>query len=148
MFGIIKLILGLIFLGMVFGFGYLWGSQKSYSIQNTLNMMRSELNSKIEGLEQGLRRTRMRMELMNARNYLVSAQTAIQNRNFGEAKKELENARQGILKVAEIAEARQKQELTVLASAVQEIQKQLNRPNPPARVGVEEAIRALDQFLS
>ena len=148
MIGIIKIILGLIFLAMVFGFGYLWSSQKSYSIQNTVNMMRSELNSKIEALEQGLRRTRMRMELMNARNHLVTAQTDVQNRNFGEAKKELENARQGILKVVEIAEARQKQELTVLASAVQEIQKQLNRPNPPARVGVEEAIRALDQFLS
>ena len=148
MFGIIKIILGFIFLAMVFGFGYLWGSQKSHSIQSTLNIMRSEMDSKIDALEQGLRRTRMRMELMNARNHLVTAQTAVQNRNFGEAQKELENARQEILKLAEIAEARQKKELTVLASAVQEIQKQLNRPNPPARVGLEEAIRALDQFLS
>ena len=148
MFGIFKILLGLGFLALVFGFGYLWGTQKSYSVQTALNNMRSELTSKIELLEQGLHRTRMRMELMNARNHLVTAETAVQNRNFGQAKQELENARKVILKVAETAEPRQKQELSVLASAVQDIQKQVSRPHPPARLGVEEVIRSLDKFSS
>ncbi len=51
MLGILKLIFGLGFLAMAFGFGYLWGSQKSYSIQDTLNSMRSDLTSKIGALE-------------------------------------------------------------------------------------------------
>lgn len=148
MFGIVKILFGLGFLAMVFGLGYFWGSQRSYSIQSALNNMRTELTSKIETLEQGLRRTRMRMELMNARNRLVMAQDAVKNRNFGEAKQELENARKLILKVAETAEPQQKQELTVLAAAMEEIQKQVSRPHPPARLGVEEVIRALDKFSS
>jgi hypothetical protein len=148
MLGIVKVLLGLSFLAMVFGLGYFWGSQKSYSIQSTLNNMRSELTAKIETLEQGLRRTRIRMELMNARNRLVAAQAAIKNRNFGEANQELENARKLILKVAEAAEPQQKQELVVLASAVEEIQKRTSRPHPPARLGVDEVIQALDKFSS
>jgi hypothetical protein len=148
MLWIFKILLGLGFLALVFGFGYLWGSQKSYSVQTALNNMRSELTSKIEVLERGLHRTRMRMELMNARNHLVTAQTAVRNRNFGQAKQELESARKVILKIAETADPPQKQELTVLASAVQEIQKQVSRTHPPSRLGVEEVIRALDKFSS
>jgi len=148
MLGIVKILLGLSFMAMVFGLGYFWGSQKSYSIQSTLNNMRAELTSKIETLEQGLRRTRMHLELMNARNRLVTAQAAVKNRNFGEANQELENARKLILKVAETADPKQKQELTVLASTVEEIQKQVTRPHPPARLGVEKVIRALDKLSS
>ncbi len=148
MLGIFKVLLGVGFLALVFGFGYLWGSQKSYSVQTTLNNMRSELTSKIEVLEQGLRRTRTRIELMNARNHLVTAQTAVQNRNFGQAKQELESARKVMLKMAETADPQQKQELSVLTSAVQDIQKQVSQRHPPARLGVEEVIRALDKFSS
>jgi hypothetical protein len=148
MLGIFKILVGLGFLVTVFGVGYFWGSQKSYSIQSTLNNMRSELTSKIETLEQGLRRTRMRMELMNARNRLVTAQEALKSRNYGEAHKELENARKLILKVTETAEPSQKQELFVLASAVEEVQKRVSRPHPPSRLGVEEVIQALDKFSS
>lgn len=148
MLGIFKILFGLGFLALVFGFGYLWGTQKSYSIQTTLNNMRSELTSKIEVLEQSLYRTRMRMELMNARNHLVIAQTAVQNKNFGQAKQELESARKVMLKMAETANPQQKQELSVLASAVQDIQKQISRPHPPARLGLGEMIRALDKFSS
>lgn len=148
MLGMFKVLLGLGFLALVFGFGYFWGSQKSYSVQTALNNMRSELISKIEVLEQGLHRTRMRMELMNARNHLVTAQTAVQNRNFGQAKQELQSARKVILKIAETADPQQKQELSVLASAVQDIQKQVNRAHPPTKLGVEEVIRALDKLSS
>jgi hypothetical protein len=148
MLGLLKLMLGLGFLGLIFGFGYLWGSQKSDSIQTTLNIMRTELTSKIEVLEQGLRRTRIRMELMNARNHLVRTQTAIQSRNFGEAKTELENARTVILRVAETADPSQQKELHSLASLVEGIQKQIHRPNTRAKQRVEEAIRALDNVLS
>lgn len=148
MLGILKLIFGLGFLAMAFGFGYLWGSQKNYSIQETLNSMRSEFTSKMASLEEGISRVRIRMELMNARDHLIAAQTAYQNRNFGETQKELDQARQVILKVAETADPEQKKELAALAAAVQEIQKQVRKPVPPKKLGVQETIRALDRFLS
>jgi len=148
MFGLIKMIFGVGLLALVFGLGYLWGSQKSYPIQSTLNTMRSELTSKIEDLELHLRRTRIRMELMNARNHLLAAQTAVEDRNFGKAQQELDDARAVILKVAETATPPQDKALTRLASTVHGIQKQVIRPNPPTKLGVDGAIRVLDQFLS
>ncbi len=88
------------------------------------------------------------MELMNARDHLIAAQTAYQNRNFGETQKDLDQARQVILKVAETADSEQKKELAALAATVQEIAKQVRKPVPPKKLGVQEAIRALDRFLS
>ncbi len=148
MFGIVRLFVGLAFLTIIFGFGYLWGSQKTFPVQTALSGMRSELTSKIEQLEHSLRRTRIRMELFNARNHLVAAQTAIRERNYGEGRLELLNARNAVIKVAESADEPQKKELVQLAERVRAIQERIDRPNPPSKAGIEEAIRRMDQLLS
>ncbi len=144
----IKTILGLGLLALAFGLGHQVGSQKSYSLMKGLNNARTELNHQIEALEQKLRRARLHMNLMNAKTHLLSARTASQEGRYKDAGKDLAQARKEILKVAKTANSREQEELKVLADALKDVKKQLNRSSPMAQSGVQEIMRALEKFLS
>lgn len=135
-------------LGLVFGLGYVLGSQQSFTVRKTLNRVRSEMTSQIEGLEQSLRHARMRLNLMNAKAHLLSAKVAIQEGRFPQAREELDKAEAELQKASETTERTRKEELAVLISAVRDVRRQVVRSNPRAASGVEEALRALERFLS
>lgn len=88
-------VVGLILIAAVlFGAGYLLGRLQIPEVSQLLSSVRSEMAEKTTALEQEIRRRRMRIHLVNARDRLMSAHRAAAERNFGTAQKELQKARE------------------------------------------------------
>ncbi len=82
----------LILFGATFVFGYMVGAGKAQRLERSISAMKTELASKTSGLEHSLKRARIRINLIEARDRLEGAVREVELRNFGKAQGELEAA--------------------------------------------------------
>jgi outer membrane murein-binding lipoprotein Lpp len=142
-----KFIIMLIALAAIFGAGYLTGSQRTERLNRLLTSARSEMASKVSGLEGEVSLLRFRMQLTTARDRMLTAQNQIRERNFGSAEKELESAKEDLKAAAKITTKDRGDILLEVMASIDGAIAVIQRSDPRAKVKLEAAEAALDRFM-
>ena len=105
----------------LFAAGYLAGSRPSADVDDLLRRGRVEISEKSAGLEKEIHRLRTRVREYSIRHRLDSAQTAVVDRNFGTAQKELQKAKQEIAALAEQSGRETRKSLSKLQKQIDQL---------------------------
>jgi outer membrane murein-binding lipoprotein Lpp len=142
-----KFIILLIVLAAIFGAGYFTGSQRTERLNRLLTAAKSEMASKVSGLEGEVRLLRFRMQLTTARDQMLTAQNQIRERNFGSAEKELESAKEELKTAAKITSKDRGDTLLGIIGSIDGAIAVVRRSDPRAKVKLEAAEADLDRFM-
>jgi len=142
-----KFIVTLIALAAIFGAGYLMGSQRTEQLNRLLTSAKSEMASKVSGLEGEVRLLRFRMQLTTARDRMLTAQNQILQRNFGSAEKELESAKEELKAAAKITSKDARDTLLEVIGSIDGAIAVVQRSDPRAKIKLEAAEADLDRFI-
>lgn len=144
----LKLIVMLLLLAAVFGAGYLTSSVRMEKLNRLLDSAKSEMATKVSGLEGEVRSLRFRMYLTTARDRLLSAENNIRERNFGIAEKELESAQEELRTAAKMASKETGEALTGLEGSIDGVIEIVHRSDPRAKVKLNEVKTGLDRVIN
>lgn len=144
----LKLIVMLLLLAAVFGAGYLTSSVRMEKLNRLLDSAKSEMATKVSGLEGEVRSLRFRMHLTTARDRLLTAENNIRERNFGIAEKELESAQEELRTAAKMASKETGEALTGLEGSIDGVIGIVQRSDPRAKVKLNEVKTELDRVIN
>lgn len=142
-----KLIVVLLLLAAVFAAGNFMGSVRMEKLDRMLAAAKSEMTTRVSGLEGEIRSLRFRMQLTTARDRLIAAENDIKERNFGTAEKELESAKEALRTAAKMASKEIGETLIGLEGSVDGVIEIVQRSDPRAKVKLNEAKTQLDRLI-
>jgi len=140
-----KLLVALIIIAAIFGAGYYTASQRTERLNRLLISAKSDMSSKVSGLEGEIRTLRFRMQLTTARDHMLTAQNQIQERNFGTAEKELESAKGELLAATKLISKDKSEPLIGLIDSIDGVIAVVRRSDARARVKLEAVEADLDR---
>jgi hypothetical protein len=125
-----QVILAVVVVGMVaFGLGFGWGTGGRMKAQETVDAAQQQL------------------DLSDARTHILEARVSLYNVNFGDAQRQLDDARGPLTKARDRAQAEGKKEaadaLTAALGHVQESQRLASRLDASANNQASEALKAI-----
>ena len=142
-----KLIVIILLLAALFGAGFFMGSFRMEKLDRMLAAAKSEMTTKVSGLEGEIRSLRFRMQLTAARDRLVAAENNIKERNFGTAEKELESAKEELHTAAKMTSNETGETLTGLEGSIDGVIEVVRRSDPRAKVKLNEVKTELDRVI-
>ncbi|MEK6684368.1 MAG: hypothetical protein AABY46_06890 [Nitrospirota bacterium] len=142
-----KLIAVVLVLAAVFGAGTLMDSLRMEKLDRMLAAAKSEMTTKVSGLEGEIRSLRFRMQLTAARDRLAAAENNIKERNFGTAEKELESAKEKLHAAAKMTSEETGETLTGLEGSIDGVINVVRRSDPRAKVTLDAVKTGLDQLI-
>jgi outer membrane murein-binding lipoprotein Lpp len=142
-----KLIVVLLMLAAVFGTGYFMGSFRLGKLDRMLAAAKSEMTTKVSGLENEVHSLRFRMQLTTARDRLIAAENNIKERNFGMAEKELESAQEELRTAAKMASKETGEMLIGLEGPINGVIAIVHRSDSRAKVKLNEVKTQLDRLI-
>jgi len=128
--GITKTIVFLISFGVVFGLGFLMGSQRMDGLGQALTKFRSETSDKTSGLEEEVRGLRKKIHIFSARHHLVSAQNSILEQNYGTTRKELEKFEKEMKTLKKLSGKKNRKSLSRLEKPLEDLIAKASRADP------------------
>jgi hypothetical protein len=143
----LKLVVLLFTLAAVFGAGYFMSSFRMGKLDRMLAAVKSEMATKVTGLEGEVRSLRFRMQLTTARDRLIAAENNLKERNFGTAEKELESAQEELRAAAKMASKEKGEILTGLEGSIDGVIAIVRRSDPRARGKLNEVKTRLDRLI-
>lgn len=141
-------VMGLILVAVgLFGVGYLAGRLEMVKFNELLSSVRSEMADKTAGLEQEIRRLRMRIHWVNARDRLMSAHRAASERNFGTAQKELQKAKEELGVARRLADPKWEGNLSGFEAPLDDLIVAAGRADPKLSARVDSLRADLDRVM-
>ncbi|MFQ5950021.1 MAG: hypothetical protein ACE5J1_04975 [Nitrospiria bacterium] len=144
-----KLFRGLIYLLLltaIFGVGFYFGRSGTQEIKRRYTALKEEMLVKTGGLESEISLMRVRLNIFEARHFLGSARTDVDNNNFGEAGVKVEKARERIDRAISLSPDSMGKELISFQAEINAIQDGLQdfSPQVGAQIGAME--KALEKI--
>jgi len=143
-----KLIAMLLVITAVFFAGYFTGSFRAEKLNRLLASARSEMATKVTGLEGEIRTLRFRMRLTTARDRLLTAESNIQERNFGSAEKDLKSAKEELHAAAQLASKENGEALIGLEGSIDGVIENVHRSDLRAKSKLDAVKADLDQLIN
>jgi len=143
-----KLIAMLLVITAVFFAGYFTGSFRAEKLNRLLDSARSEMATKVTGLEGEIRTLRFRMRLTTARDRLLTAESNIKERNFGTAEKELKSAKEELHAAAQLASKENGEALIGLEGSIDGVIENVHRSDLRAKSKLDAVKADLDQLIN
>lgn len=142
-----KLIAMLFAMTLVFFAGYYTASQRTEKLSRLLSSARSEMTTKVTGLELEVRTLRFRMRLTTARDHLLAAESGLKERNFGTAEEELNAAKEELQAAAQMS-SKEKESLNGLGGPIDQVIDLVHRSDPRAKTKLNGVKAELDQIIN
>ncbi|MFZ3063717.1 MAG: hypothetical protein WA277_00340 [Nitrospirota bacterium] len=143
-----KLILYVIILLLIFGSGYYIGSKKVGLVEERLSKMKSSMEVKILGLEKELSKARVKVKLVEVKDKLLQARTDIIEKNFGNAGKQIDAAKEAVEKVAASSDDDTKKTLKPINDALIEIKADIDKLNLKVTLKIDDLKKEIDRIVS
>ncbi|MEK6679101.1 MAG: hypothetical protein AABY39_06765 [Nitrospirota bacterium] len=143
-----KLILYVIILLLIFGSGYYIGSKKVGLVEERLSKMKSSMEVKILGLEKELSKARVKVKLVEVKDKLLQARTDIIEKNFGNAGKQIDAAKEAVEKVAASSDDDTKKTLKPINDALIEIKADIDKLNLKVTSKIDDLKKEIDRIVS
>ena len=143
-----KLILYVIILLLIFGSGYYIGSKKVGLVEERLSKMKSSMDVKIIGLEKELSKARVKVKLVEVKDKLLQARTDVIEKNFGNAGKQIDAAKEAVEKVAASSDDDTKKTLKPINDALIEIKADIDKLNLKVTSKIDDLKKEIDRIVS
>jgi hypothetical protein len=143
----LKLIAALIVLTAIFGAGYFMGSSRMGKLDRMLAAAKTEMGSRVSGLEGEIHSLRFRMQLTTARDRMIAAENNLKERNFGIAEKDLESAKEDLRAAAKTASKETGATLTGIEESINGVIEIIHRSDPRAKVKLGAVLADLDRLI-
>lgn len=143
-----KLILYVIILLLFFGSGYYIGSKKVGLVEERLSKMKSSMEVKILGLEKELSKARVKVKLVEVKDKLLQARTDVMEKNFGNAGKQIDAAKEAVEKVAASSDDDTKKTLKPINDALIEIKADVDKLNLKVTLKIDDLKKEIDRIVS
>lgn len=143
-----KFILYVIILLLIFSSGYYIGSKKVGLVEERLSKMKSSMEVKILGLEKELSKARVKVKLVEVKDKLLLARTDVYEKNFGNAGKQIEAAKEAVEKAAASTDDDTKKTLKPINDALIEIKADIDKLNLKVTVKIDDLKKEIDQLIS
>ena len=142
-----KLILYVIILLLFFGSGYYIGSKKVGLVEERLSKMKSSMEVKILGLEKELSKARVKVKLVEVKDKLLQARTDIIEKNFGNAGKQIDAAKEAVEKVAASSDDDTKKTLKPINDALIEVKADIDKLNLKVTAKIDDLKKEIDRII-
>lgn len=143
-----RLIAMLLVMIAVFFAGYLTRSFRAEKLNRLLSSAKSEMATKVTGLEGEIRTLRFRMRLTTARDRLLTAESNIKDRNFGTAEKDLKSAKEELHAAAQMASKENGEALIGLEGSIDGVIETVHRSDLRAKSKLDAVKANLDQLIN
>lgn len=135
----------LLLLAVSFGAGYLLGVAGTTEVKKNYLTLTEEMVSKTRGLESEVSAMRIRLNLVEAREFLSAARDDVKEKNFGEAETRVGKAKERVAKAVSLASDTKKKNLVPLQSEIESVQESLKRLDPKVAGKIEALEKALEK---
>lgn len=142
-----KLIIYVIILLLFFGSGYYIGSKKVGLVEERLSKMKSSMEVKILGLEKELSKARVKVKLVEIKDKLLLARTDVLEKNFGNAGKQIDAAKEAVEKVAASSDDDTKKTLKPINDALIEIKADIDKLNLKVTAKIDDLKKEIDRII-
>ncbi|MEK6657595.1 MAG: hypothetical protein AABY58_09155 [Nitrospirota bacterium] len=142
-----KLILYVIILLLFFGSGYYIGSKKVGLVEERLSKMKSSMDVKIIGLEKELSKARVKVKLVEVKDKLLQARTDVIEKNFGNAGKQIDAAKEAVEKVAASSDDDTKKTLKPINDALIEVKADIDKLNLKVTAKIDDLKKEIDRII-
>lgn len=143
-----KFILYVIILLLIFGSGYYIGSKKVGLVEERLTKMKSSMEVKILGLEKELSKARVKVKLVEVKDKLLQARIDVLEKNFGNAGKQIEAAKEAVEKAAASSDDDTKKTLKPINDALIEIKADVDKLNIKVTAKIDDLKKEIDRIGS
>lgn len=143
-----KFILYVIILLLIFGSGYYIGSKKVGLVEERLTKMKSSMEVKILGLEKELSKARVKVKLVEVKDKLLQARIDVLEKNFGNAGKQIEAAKEAVEKAAASSDDDTKKTLKPINDALIEIKADIDKLNLKVTLKIDDLKKEIDRIGS
>lgn len=135
----------LILLAGAFGAGYLLGAAGTTEAKKNYTSFKDEMITKTRGLESEISTMRIRMNLVEAREFLTAARDEVKEKNFGDAETQASKAKERVVKALSLASDSQKKNLTPIHSEIDAIQDAIRKLDPKVTGKIDAVEKALEK---
>mgnify|MGYP003394193670 FL=1 len=142
-----KLILYVIILLLIFGSGYYIGSKKVGLVEERLSKMKSSMEVKILGLEKELSKARVKVKLVEIKDKLLLARTDVMEKNFGNAGKQIDAAKEAVEKIAASSDDDTKKTLKPINDALIELKADIDKLNLKVTSKIDDLKKEIDRII-
>lgn len=141
----IKALFFLVLLAASFGVGYLLGAAGTTEVKKNYTSFKDEMVAKTRGLESEVSTMRVRMNLIEARDFLTAARDEVKEKNFGDAETQAGKAKERLAKALSLASDTQKKNLAPIQSEIESIEAALRRLDPKVAGKIEAVEKELEK---
>ncbi len=132
----------------IFGGGYYIGTKKVTVVEERLSKMKSSMEAKILGLEKELSKARVKVKLVEVKDKLLQARTDVLEKNFGNAGKQIDAAREAVEKAVSSSDDNTKKTLKSINDALIEIKADIDKLNIKVTAKIDDLKKEIDKILS
>ncbi len=143
-----KFFLYVIILLLIFGSGYYIGSKKVAVVEERLSKIKSSMEVKILGLEKELSKARVKVKLVEVKDKLLLARTDVIEKNFGNAGKQIDAAKEGVEKAVASSDDETKKNLKPINDALIEIKADIDKLNLKVTLKIDDLKKEIDRIVS
>lgn len=133
---------------LTFAAGYFIGGSGTKEIKSSYLSLKEEMSAKTRGLEAEISSTRVRLNLVEARDFLGSARESVKEKNFGEAEREIDKAKERVAKAISLAPEQQKKNLAPIQSEIESIKGDILKLNAKAAGRIEAVEKELEKIAA
>lgn len=142
-----KFFLYVIIVLSVFGSGYYIGSKKVTVVEERLSKMKSSMEVKILGLEKELSKARVKVKLVEVKDKLLQARTDVMEKNFGNANKQIDAAKEAVEKIVASSDDDTKKTLKPINDILIEIKADIDKLNIKATAKIDDLKKEIDRII-
>lgn len=132
----------------VFGVGYYIGAKKVTVVEEKLSKMKSSMEVKILGLEKELSKARVKVKLVEVKDKLLQARTDVMEKNFGNANKQIDAAKEAVEKVFASSDDDTKKSLKPINDALIEIRADIDKLNIKVTTKIDDLKKEIGRIVS
>lgn len=141
-----KAILVVLLFFFTFGAGYYLGTSGAKEIKKNYSNLKEEMTVKTRGLEAEVSLMRVRLNLIEAHDFLGSARSAVKDKNFGEAEAKIDTAKERLAKAISLSPEARKKNLASIQSEIESIQEDTRRLNLKVGTRIEAVEKELEKI--
>ena len=137
----------ILFIALAFVIGYFWGYIKLRSAEKEWATAKSEMLSKIGGMEKELAQAKAREMLREIPETLSEVMAHLSNKNFGLAIKTLDGIKENFQKIQSSLNEEMRKKFDFFLPALEDLKKEAENTNQNALKRTEEVKRLFEQTL-
>ncbi len=141
----IKTLFLLVLLAGSFGAGYLLGAAGTTEVKKSYSSLKDEMVAKTRGLESEVSTMRVRLNLIEAREFLSAARDEVKQKNFGDAETQAGKAKERVAKAISLSSDTQRKNLAPIQSEIDSIQESIRKLDPKVAGKIETVEKELEK---